>query len=101
MARTRIPLLLIGLAAAAAGAWSFLAPGGTATEGAADGSDGRLLRPVSASRQPPNLVVLVLDTLRADAVDPGPVGGPPAETPMPYLSSLAARGTLFRQASST
>ncbi len=41
-----------------------------------------------ASQRPPNFVVLVIDTLRFDAVDHGPGG----RGLMPYTASLAARG---------
>ena len=81
----------------AGSAWWAPGRGSAPARGATYASDGRLLRDVPAPWKPPNLVVLTLDTLRADAVDPvGAASGPP---PMPYVASLAARGALFRQAS--
>jgi arylsulfatase A-like enzyme len=50
--------------------------------------------------RPPNLVLIVVDTLRADALDPAAGPDPGARTSMPFLAKLAREGTWFRQASS-
>jgi len=49
------------------------------------------------SRRPPDVVLIVVDTLRADRL--GPWGGPPGLTP--FMDSLAASGVVFRSAYST
>jgi arylsulfatase A-like enzyme len=83
---------------ACAGAWFALQDSRDSGGSTTYASDGRLLRDVRVPRQLPNLVVLVLDTLRADAVEPG--GASRVDTATPFLGSLAARGVHFVQASS-
>jgi arylsulfatase A-like enzyme len=64
-------------------------------------AEGRALHPIASGRARPNVVVLLIDTLRADAVTPTPTEGTPeAGTVMPYLSGLAGRSVCFTQASS-
>jgi arylsulfatase A-like enzyme len=58
---------------------------------------GHLLRPASPSDGRPNLVLIVVDTLRADALAaPGAT-----DAAMPWLQGLAARGTFFANATSS
>ena len=47
--------------------------------------------------QPPNIVLIVIDTLRADRI--GAAGNPRGLTP--FIDSLAARGYVFRNAYAT
>jgi arylsulfatase A-like enzyme len=58
--------------------------------------DGRWTGPPPALGRRPNIVLLVIDTLRADAVRPEQESG----GDMPFLSGLAREHTSFREASS-
>ena len=84
--RGGVAALLLGLAAALGGAFLVLRPG------AAGGGLGRLPGGLTPDRL--NLVVVTLDTLRADRL--GAYGSRDVATP--YLDGLAARGTLFENA---
>ena len=52
-------------------------------------------RPARPPETPPNVLLVVLDTLRADAVDPAP------GSHTPVIAALAREGTLFMQGRST
>lgn len=52
-------------------------------------------------RNPPNIIVIVIDALRADAIAPAASQVPPEEQRMPFLSSLAHQGVQFTQASAS
>jgi arylsulfatase A-like enzyme len=52
---------------------------------------------MGCSRRPPDVLLIVVDTLRADRL--GPWGGPPGLTP--FMDSLAASGVVFTNAYST
>ncbi len=64
--------------------------------GAYDAS-GHASSPVPARAQRPNVIVLTIDTLRADAVQPDAEAG----GDMPYLSRLARESVCFSEASSS
>jgi arylsulfatase A-like enzyme len=65
--------------------------------GAAYGVDGRLLRSRRGDVVRPNLVLIVIDTLRADALGAGESG----TLRMPWLEGLARRGTRFTEVAAT
>jgi arylsulfatase A-like enzyme len=59
-------------------------------------ADGRAAAPVSRPDGPPNLVVILVDTLRGDALRAD--GDADAPTRMPFLASLARHGVSFPEA---
>ena len=60
------------------------------------GGDGAALVPVARPASPPNLIVIVLDALRHDAL---PLGhGQNRDVRMPHLASLASRGVAYSNA---
>lgn len=62
-------------------------------------SQGRLRDVADRPGRPPNLIVLVIDSLRADALPtPDGPGSEATQARMPYLSSLAGRGVQFTEA---
>lgn len=73
---------------------SIAPPGPVSTQ--VYGLDGTPRAPLAARAGRPNVVLLVLEGLRADAFSLGAEGG----TPMPQLASLARRGMTFTNASS-
>ena len=85
-------LLALGLLATACGSDDPPAAASAAAVPAYD-ARGRLLGDVKAPGRLPNLVVVVIDTLRADALD-----GEGGVSRMPFLASLAQRGTRFTNA---
>jgi choline-sulfatase len=87
-------LLLLPLLAVACGGDD--APPSGPRLGTYDGS-GRLIEGERSRVSPPNLVLIVLDTTRADAIEPVD-GGPPD---MPALRAFADRSTRFLDASSS
>jgi hypothetical protein len=98
--------ILIVLALAVVGVWVYLlvtgplghraGPGGSAPVARYDGN-GKLLQPVPPPARRPNLIVLVIDSLRADVAR-----GVPGEAPaMPYLGRLAKEGVAFEDASAS
>ena len=64
-------------------------------------ADGKVMGELSLPARRPNLIVLVIDALRHDALSP-PAGGraPPPSPRMPFLDGLAARGVSFDEAAS-
>lgn len=63
---------------------------------AAYGADGAALAPLARPESPPNLIVIVLDALRHDAL---PLGhGQAGDARMPHLASLASRGVAYSNA---
>ncbi len=68
------------------------APGGHAYD-----QEGRRVEGVTAPKHPPNLIVIVIDALRADAL-PAVEETAGGEGHMPFLASLAERGVRFTSA---
>jgi arylsulfatase A-like enzyme len=73
-------------------------PGGTIYD-----ADGYAVRDVKRPDSPPNLVLVVIDTLRADSLSTpeGGVDSPDGKPLMPFLSSLAADGVSFADVSAS
>jgi arylsulfatase A-like enzyme len=95
--RVAVTLLLVVVAALAVARLDLA--GSRPEEGAKRsgyGADGRWSGPPVEPTSRPNLVVLVVDTLRWDGPLPRPDG-----TLMPHLARLAAEGVSFSEASST
>jgi arylsulfatase A-like enzyme len=96
----RAPLLLVASSAFLATSVGIVAcgrdgPASPPEPTATYAGDGSPLRPVPALRDPPNLVLVVIDTLRADSVLPRS-----GATSMPFVARLADQGVAFTQASS-
>ncbi len=64
------------------------------TEAGPYAGDGTPLRPIARPARKPNLLVIVIDTLRADAAGMGPGDGV-----MPWLAAYGEQGVVFPQAS--
>ncbi len=98
--RIRIPswvgLLGCALLVALPGACSD--PGGTAEGGGYDAS-GRATHGAKRLASPPNLILVVIDSLRADAL-PAP-GDEGTSLPMPFLASLAREGLSLTEATAS
>lgn len=91
----RTAAALLGLVAALAGCGPDPTP--PAPPGPRYESDGSLRVAFDRPRRLPNLIVIVVDTLRADALE-GP-GGSPGR--MPFLAGLGRKGTVLTQVSSS
>jgi arylsulfatase A-like enzyme len=62
---------------------------------------GARIKPGPALENPPNIIVLVIDALRADAIAADGIPLPLAQQRMPFLASLAEQGVQFTQATAS
>ena len=96
------PILLFGVLSALC--FLACAPDDDSTSHEVYDAKGRLVRPVPTPTHPPNLILIVVDSLRHDAyATPGDdsVAARTARARMPFLSELAARGLAFEHAAAS